>query len=354
MINSSSATATRFWVIVVVILVVLGVSFLIPDVAALQEDHDHDHRPASRLPTTPSSVSNRPPSITSDPNGVWMLSIGDGVGMEIQPDGRFSVMTERADLRSNLIHISKKNQKSVLEKKNLHKFGKNIKKSNNEVPEVIELLTDDSDEDDIQIQKQVPPPPKAARARAPPPKKLPLLSLKGPRGIRRERHQRNFPDDEVIDLLTDDSDEDVIQVQKQVPPPEAARVRAPPEDISNQDVHYNDEQLPPEAARALAPRPRPRRRLAIKVRRDREPPLPEGQVPANEHHIEQLPTNRISENDTLPEHARTCGICHQKITTGDLRTTLPCFHFFHTNCCTRWLRIDGSCPLCKERIEDNL
>ena len=90
MSNSSSAAATRLWVVVVVILVVLGVSFLF------------DHCPVARLPSTPST--------TSDPNGVSMLSIGDGVETEIQPDGRFSGMTERRDLRPNLIHINKTNR----------------------------------------------------------------------------------------------------------------------------------------------------------------------------------------------------------------------------------------------------
>ena len=304
MSNSSSAAATRLWVVVVVILVVLGVSFLF------------DHRPVARLPTTPSSVSNCPPSFTSDANGVLMLSIGDG-----------------GDLWPNLIHInktnryiSKKNQKSILEKKNRHKFGKNIKKSNNEVPEVIDL-TDDSNHEQVQPEaaqvrapspendsnqdvnpddEQVSPEVAQPQAQAPPQevsllnrRNRPMLPIKGPRGMRRDRHQRNF-----------------------------------------YDVNQDHEQVPPEAAQARAPPPK----VSLPNRR---------QLAANEHHIQQLPKYRISENDTLPEHAGQCAICLEEFSPGDMRMMLHCFHAFHTNCCTEWLRINGSCPICKTRIEEN-
>ena len=327
MSNLSSVAATRLWVVVVVILVVLGVSFLF------------DHRPVARLPTTPSSVSNCPPSFTSDANGVLMLSIGDG-----------------GDLWPNLIHInktnryiSKKNQKSILEKKNRHKFGKNIKNSNNEVPEVIDL-TDDSNHEQVQ--------PEAARVRAPspendsnqdvnpddeqvspdvtqaqaPPQEVsllnrrnrPMLPIKGPRGMRRNRHQRNFYD--------------VNQDHEQVPP-EAAQARAPPPKVSLPNRRNQPMLFFKDARRG--------------IRRDRESLLPEGQLAANEHHIQQLPKYRISENDTLPEHAGQCAICLEEFSPGDMRMMLHCFHAFHTNCCTEWLRINGSCPICKTRIEEN-
>lgn len=71
---------------------------------------------------------------------------------------------------------------------------------------------------------------------------------------------------------------------------------------------------------------------------------------ADEHHIQQLPTHQISENDALPEDARQCLICLEDFTKGASRTILPCLHGFHTECCTKWLRTNGSCPICKHKI----
>ena len=281
MTRSSSAAATRLWVFVIAILVILGVSFLSRDVAAQKNQY-----------------------------------------------------------------ISKKNQKSVLvvlEKKNRHKFRKNIKKNNNEVtPEVINLtddsvidLTDDSDHEQV-------PPPEAARARAPSPE--------------------------------NDSNQDVNQDNEQVPP-EAVGARAPPKEVSfpNQrnrpimlsykgphrhrrnfnDVNQDHDQVSPEpvqAKRRFARGPLKRYPRGHLLHRSLpEPSLPEPPLPANEDHIQQLPTHPISENDSLPQ----CAICLEEMSTGDMRMMLPCLHGFHTDCCMRWLRINGSCPICKKRIEEN-
>ena len=289
MTRSSSAAATRLWVFVIAILVILGVSFLSRDVAAQKNQY-----------------------------------------------------------------ISKKNQKSVLvvlEKKNRHKFRKNIKKINNEVPEVVDLtddsvidLTDDSDHEQV-------PPPEAARARAPSPE--------------------------------NDSNQDVNQDNEQVPP-EAVGARAPPKEVSfpNQrnrpimlsykgphrhrrnfnDVNQDHDQVSPEpvqAKRRFARGPLKRYPRGHLLHRSLpepplpEPPLPGPPLPANKYHIQQLPKYRISENDTLPEHAGQCAICLEEFSPGDMRMMLHCFHAFHTNCCTEWLRINGSCPICKTRIEEN-
>ena len=323
MTRSSSAAATRLWVFVIAILVILGVSFLSRDVAAQKNQY-----------------------------------------------------------------ISKKNQKSVLvvlEKKNRHKFRKNIKKSNNELPEVIDLtddsvidLTDDSDHEQV-------PPPEAARARAPSPEN------DSNQDVSQDHEQVPVP--EVIDLSDDSDHEQVlseaarvrinVRRQQNYMNRQAARARArapSPENDSNQDVNQDNEQVPPEAVGARAPpkevsfpnqRNRPimlsykgphrHRRNFNDVNQDHdqvspepvqakrrfargplkryprghllhrslpEPPLPEPPLPANEDHIQQLPTHPISENDSLPQ----CAICLEDMSTGDMQMTLPCFHGFHTDC----------------------
>ena len=354
MTRSSSAAATRLWVFVIAILVILGVSFLSRDVAAQKNQY-------------------------------------------ISKKNQKSVLV-------------------VLEKKNRHKFRKNIKKNNNEVtPEVINLtddsvidLTDDSDHEQV-------PPPEAARARAPSPEndsnqdvnqdheQVPVPEVidlsddsdheqvlsEAARVRINVRRQQNYMNRQAARARArapspeNDSNQDVNQDNEQVPP-EAVGARAPPKEVSfpNQrnrpimlsykgphrhrrnfnDVNQDHDQVSPEpvqAKRRFARGPLKRYPRGHLLHRSLpepplpEPPLPGPPLPANKYHIQQLPKYRISENDTLPEHAGQCAICLEEFSPGDMRMMLHCFHAFHTNCCTEWLRINGSCPICKTRIEEN-
>lgn len=72
---------------------------------------------------------------------------------------------------------------------------------------------------------------------------------------------------------------------------------------------------------------------------------------ANDAQIESLPTRVVSDPlKELPEDARQCLICLEDICQGETRKILPCFHGFHLQCCDKWLRTNGSCPICKHRI----
>jgi hypothetical protein len=72
---------------------------------------------------------------------------------------------------------------------------------------------------------------------------------------------------------------------------------------------------------------------------------------ATEAQIQSLPT-KVIENPAkeLPEEARQCLICLEDIVQGETRKILPCLHGFHSSCCDKWLRTNGSCPICKHRI----
>ena len=72
---------------------------------------------------------------------------------------------------------------------------------------------------------------------------------------------------------------------------------------------------------------------------------------ASEAQIRSLPT-KVIENPAkeLPEEARQCLICLEEIGEGETRKILPCLHGFHASCCDKWLRTNGSCPICKHRI----
>ena len=45
--------------------------------------------------------------------------------------------------------------------------------------------------------------------------------------------------------------------------------------------------------------------------------------------------------------ARLCGICMEVYNVGDNLRTLPCLHYFHSNCVDPWLLEKGQCPLCR-------
>lgn len=72
---------------------------------------------------------------------------------------------------------------------------------------------------------------------------------------------------------------------------------------------------------------------------------------ASEAQILSLPT-KVIENPAkeLPDEARQCLICLEDIGAGESRKILPCLHGFHSSCCDKWLRTNGSCPICKHRI----
>lgn len=73
---------------------------------------------------------------------------------------------------------------------------------------------------------------------------------------------------------------------------------------------------------------------------------------AEESQIRRLPTHAVGENP-LPEDARQCLICLEDFEKGEKRTILPCLHGFHENCCHKWLKTNGKCPVCKHPITSN-
>lgn len=72
---------------------------------------------------------------------------------------------------------------------------------------------------------------------------------------------------------------------------------------------------------------------------------------ANTGQIDSLPTQAVTNPEKeLPEDARQCLICLEDICQGETRKILPCLHGFHAFCCDRWLKTNGSCPICKHRV----
>ena len=46
----------------------------------------------------------------------------------------------------------------------------------------------------------------------------------------------------------------------------------------------------------------------------------------------------------------SCAICIAKFEEGEEIKTLVCFHKFHSHCIDDWLKRNGICPICRERV----
>ncbi|CAJ1942430.1 unnamed protein product [Cylindrotheca closterium] len=72
---------------------------------------------------------------------------------------------------------------------------------------------------------------------------------------------------------------------------------------------------------------------------------------ASDGDIRALPCKKIEDPEKeLPEVSRECLICLEDFQKDETRMTLPCLHGFHKECAQKWLRTNGSCPICKHKI----
>lgn len=69
--------------------------------------------------------------------------------------------------------------------------------------------------------------------------------------------------------------------------------------------------------------------------------------------IDALPSHVLSEDEVAAasEEQRSCTVCMDDFRAGDEQRTLPCFHRFHKECIDRWLRTNGTCPICKHPVD---
>lgn len=67
--------------------------------------------------------------------------------------------------------------------------------------------------------------------------------------------------------------------------------------------------------------------------------------------IASLPTTKIKDPAKLHENKKQCSICLEDFVKGDRVKTMPCWHDFHRKCLDQWLRTNGSCPICKFRLD---
>ncbi|XP_010442867.1 PREDICTED: putative RING-H2 finger protein ATL21A [Camelina sativa] len=72
--------------------------------------------------------------------------------------------------------------------------------------------------------------------------------------------------------------------------------------------------------------------------------------------IESYPKIVLGESKRLPKiDDSTCAICLSEYEPKEtLRTIPPCQHCFHADCIDEWLKLNGTCPVCRNSPEQNL
>jgi hypothetical protein len=65
--------------------------------------------------------------------------------------------------------------------------------------------------------------------------------------------------------------------------------------------------------------------------------------------IESYPKTQLGDSGRLPKpNDNTCPICLSEYQPKDTLRTIPnCNHYFHANCVDEWLKMNATCPLCR-------
>lgn len=72
-------------------------------------------------------------------------------------------------------------------------------------------------------------------------------------------------------------------------------------------------------------------------------------IPATLAAIRSLETRRMAGD----ESGETCSICMEEKQAGDAVAVLPCGHWFDETCVGAWLRENGTCPMCRAKVQAN-
>lgn len=76
----------------------------------------------------------------------------------------------------------------------------------------------------------------------------------------------------------------------------------------------------------------------------------EGQPPASKESIEGLPSVEICDEEDGKEE---CVVCLDELGVGGrVVKEMPCKHRFHGECVEKWLKIHGSCPICRYKMPE--
>ncbi|KAI8986473.1 hypothetical protein BDB01DRAFT_896077 [Pilobolus umbonatus] len=70
--------------------------------------------------------------------------------------------------------------------------------------------------------------------------------------------------------------------------------------------------------------------------------------PAPEQVIESLPKRPLTEEETRQEV--DCAVCKDTFVPEETVIILPCDHIFHDDCIKPWLKLNGTCPVCRHSV----
>ncbi|KAJ2509716.1 hypothetical protein H4217_008207 [Coemansia sp. RSA 1939] len=75
------------------------------------------------------------------------------------------------------------------------------------------------------------------------------------------------------------------------------------------------------------------------------------QPPASDESISKLPRRRVTAEEV--DRKLDCGICMDEYNKDEEVVELPCKHIYHKDCIEHWLKMNGTCPVCRTRIDLN-
>ncbi|EPZ32439.1 hypothetical protein ROZALSC1DRAFT_30305 [Rozella allomycis CSF55] len=72
--------------------------------------------------------------------------------------------------------------------------------------------------------------------------------------------------------------------------------------------------------------------------------------PANIDIISNLPTFKFLKNETKDDE-NECSVCKEMFQDGEMIKKIPnCSHIFHADCLDPWLKLHGTCPVCRFEV----
>lgn len=75
-----------------------------------------------------------------------------------------------------------------------------------------------------------------------------------------------------------------------------------------------------------------------------------GAPPASTEQIDALPTMSVIQSHV--DAKLNCNICMEDFELDEPVRSLPCKHFYHPVCISTWLQLHGTCPVCRQSVND--
>ncbi|KAL1915299.1 uncharacterized protein VTP21DRAFT_6757 [Calcarisporiella thermophila] len=73
-------------------------------------------------------------------------------------------------------------------------------------------------------------------------------------------------------------------------------------------------------------------------------------LPASDRVIKSLAKAEIKKEHVAKEMG--CAVCQELYSIGEIGLLLPCNHLFHHSCIVQWLKMSGSCPICRFNLSE--